>query len=180
MGHTGPTLWLAGRSAKSWEPHSQIIGLIDRLTNRGRVGWAPSFSLSRGQNGRCRPAPLPRYSTEKTMKRQIKALKKLRQRIPGLQCIPGCSDCCGPVVFSKTEWDRVKDKRRATSITCPYVEDGKCAIYRDRPIICRLFGTVEDLQCPHGCKPEGGLLPKSFGNEIISAAIRSMGGAGCN
>lgn len=41
--------------------------------------------------------------------------------------------------------------------SCPYVVQGGggCAIYDDRPFLCRLFGASEDpwLTCPHGCGP---------------------------
>jgi len=81
--------------------------------------------------------------------------KELRLRIPKMNCRAGCSECCGPVVFSKWEWAQVKEKRTASSLDCPYIENGQCSIYEDRPIICRLFGVSEAplLQCPYGCKP---------------------------
>jgi len=38
---------------------------------------------------------------------------------------------------------------------CPAldVESGKCKGYEGRPRICRLFGMVEKMKCPHGCEP---------------------------
>lgn len=40
-------------------------------------------------------------------------------------------------------------------VTCPYLtEDKKCSIYHARPLICRLYGVAQRLQCPHGCVPE--------------------------
>lgn len=43
---------------------------------------------------------------------------------------------------------------------CPNLSDGRrCLVYEHRPIICRVFGTAEGLQCPHGCSPATGLLP---------------------
>lgn len=41
-------------------------------------------------------------------------------------------------------------------ITCPYVIEhgGGCAIYDDRPFLCRIFGTIPSLPCPHGAGPE--------------------------
>lgn len=81
--------------------------------------------------------------------------KDLYSKIPTFQCRIGCSDCCGPVPFSKWEWSKIQDKRKGTRLTCPYVNNGKCDIYEDRPLICRLFGAseVEMLTCPHGCGP---------------------------
>ena len=31
---------------------------------------------------------------------------------------------------------------------CPLLTGNKCSIYEDRPEVCRLFGTVPELQCP--------------------------------
>jgi len=90
-------------------------------------------------------------------------LQRLYDAIPGFQCKPGCQDCCGPVPFSRTEWNRIADKRTTTarktpSLTCPYAVDGKCECYEHRPFVCRLFGTVTTegslMRCPHGCHPE--------------------------
>lgn len=41
-------------------------------------------------------------------------------------------------------------------LNCPYViaNGGGCAIYDDRPFLCRLFGTVPGMPCPHGAAPE--------------------------
>jgi hypothetical protein len=82
-------------------------------------------------------------------------LNHLYTQIPAFECKPGCTDCCGPVPFSRTEWQIITDKRKGTSIDCPYSMTGKCDIYAQRPFMCRIFGTSDDprLKCPHGCKP---------------------------
>ena len=81
--------------------------------------------------------------------------EELYRQIPGFKCKEGSTDCCGPIPFSKWEWDQVKDKRKAMSLNCPYSEKGYCEIYEQRPLLCRLFGAVEheNLTCPHGCRP---------------------------
>lgn len=39
-------------------------------------------------------------------------------------------------------------------IACPLLTiDGRCSVYKHRPLICRLFGVVKKLQCPFGCEP---------------------------
>ena len=94
-------------------------------------------------------------------------LKKIYAAIPTFDCIPGCTDCCGPVPFSPSEWDRVDHKRQATSLKCPYTNGG-CDIYQFRPLICRLFGAVDSslLACPHGCAPVF-LLPEDTAREFL-------------
>lgn len=89
-----------------------------------------------------------------------KIIKYLRKQIPVFECVPGCSDCCGITVFSKWEWAQISDKCIATSIHCPYIIEKGCAIYPQRPIMCRLFGTVSKMKCPYGRGPVKLLTPK--------------------
>jgi hypothetical protein len=78
----------------------------------------------------------------------------LYKRIPAFRCKPGCSACCGPVPFSRTERGRIPDKRTAVGIDCPYSGPRGCAIYEKRPFMCRLFGAAASLPCPFGCRPD--------------------------
>ncbi|HEV2379781.1 MAG TPA: hypothetical protein VG206_08280 [Terriglobia bacterium] len=58
----------------------------------------------------------------------------------------------------------MKRIRRATSgdhqrklgpdLVCPYLVAGQFFIYGVRPLICRLWGLVKAMRCPHGCEPE--------------------------
>lgn len=99
-----------------------------------------------------------------------KELQKLYKCIPDCKCKGLCTEACGPVPFSAMERLKVENKapngwvdwdhgtympRRvpADDLTCPFLKDSKCSIYKDRPLICRIYGSVEDLQCGHGCKP---------------------------
>lgn len=51
-----------------------------------------------------------------------------------------------------TQWA----KNMGACLKCPYVlaNGGGCAIYDNRPFLCRLFGTVPRMPCPHGAGPE--------------------------
>lgn len=95
-------------------------------------------------------------TTMSAKRREGKEIKRLRLLIPTFECVAGCNDCCGPVPFSGWEADQVKEKRVQTCIDCPYSTPQGCDIYEDRPIMCRLFGAVDDpmLRCPHGKGPE--------------------------
>ncbi len=69
------------------------------------------------------------------------------------------------MVWSGAEWRRAATHPAGQRIwtqdmqlNCPYITQdgvGRCAIYSERPILCRLFGATEEesLKCPHGCKP---------------------------
>lgn len=105
------------------------------------------------------------------------AHERLYEKIPSFRCKPGCTDCCGPVPFSRWEWGRVLDKRKGDPRTwdCPYAVGGRCEIYEKRPLICRLFGAadVELLRCPHGCGPEQKLSAEEA-EEIINEYLKIM------
>ena len=88
------------------------------------------------------------------------SLQELYDDIPKMECIEGCSDCCGPRSWSKEEWDKIPEEQKKYSklgFDCPYVQNGGCEVYDKRPFICRLRGTCpedERLRCPCGRKPE--------------------------
>jgi Fe-S-cluster containining protein len=52
---------------------------------------------------------------------------------------------------------------------------GRCAVYGIRPMVCRLWGLVEGMPCPHGCRPDGGLLPDTEGRRLLIEAERIGG-----
>jgi Fe-S-cluster containining protein len=99
-------------------------------------------------------------------------LRKLYRECPPMRCNAGCFDCCGPVPWHPDELARVKDRVPAEGVRmrhvgggwhlmagsdgmCPFASSAGCAVYDDRPLMCRLFGTARDKQiaCPHGCRP---------------------------
>ena len=90
-------------------------------------------------------------------------LGEIYKKVPELEC-KKCGECCGPIWWSAAEEVVIREYmrehgieyKRVTTITkCPYLrEDNTCEIYEVRPLICRLFGVVEDLKCPKGAKPK--------------------------
>lgn len=102
-----------------------------------------------------------------------KIVKKLRQEIPRKTGCQQCGECCGPVLLTGYEinriawyitqnelWPKVAENllKRATTnddelrITCPLLDiqknTTKCLVYPERPIVCRLQGNMKDLRCP--------------------------------
>lgn len=97
-------------------------------------------------------------------------MKPLRQRIaalyariPDVACKGLCSDYCGPIGASASEGAAMlRAASQPLTVELPLRAGGKCgylteprrcSIYEARPLICRLWGAVEDLRCPHGCVP---------------------------
>lgn len=104
-----------------------------------------------------------------------KALDDLYAQLPKLTCKGQCQECCGPIQMSRVEWDRIKGRvghsPRARTLTCPLLilSSGRCKVYAVRPMICRLWGVVEDMRCPWGCQPER-WLTREEGFEFLRRA----------
>ncbi len=98
-------------------------------------------------------------------------LAKIYATIPALECRGLCQDSCGPIMMSQAEAKAIKDRVGARvdlrgegrqiglmnlkTLTCPLLNpDGKCSVYEQRPAICRIWGNVQKMACPHGCRPK--------------------------
>lgn len=119
-------------------------------------------------------------------------LQQARAALPTIACKGLCQASCGPVAWSEAEasaWSnngvqepRTVEHPRLGPMTCSHLtQAGRCAIYEDRPLVCRLFGVVREMRCPHGCRPQGGtddgFLAESTSRELLA----SLGGMhGCS
>ena len=91
-------------------------------------------------------------------------LEALYARVPAMQCIPGCTDCCGRTTVCRVEVEGLTAEedlvRSQLTYACPFVSEGKdCAIHGKRWLICRMFGTNPLMRCPRGAKSEVQLTP---------------------
>lgn len=88
-----------------------------------------------------------------------------------------CQDSCrSPFDVSALERDRVEaragrplipgDGCRACSMLTPV---GRCRVYGDRPMVCRLFGTASSLRCEHGCRPQRWLTDSEVVELMVEA-----------
>jgi len=82
------------------------------------------------------------------------AHEKLYALIPEVpfKCIEGCKDCCGPVICSPWEKSLQPDIEESKTMYCAYAGVNGCEgclIHKDRPLMCRLFGTNAKMKCPH-------------------------------
>lgn len=87
--------------------------------------------------------------------------------------------------------DAILDRDEVLTWTCPALSTFRtCMVYHvwanrhgrrgtrsyaARPLICRLFGMAEIMECRHGCKPEGGLLPDRAVFVFLAQAARLDG-----
>lgn len=114
------------------------------------------------------------------------ALNVIYRQVPKIACQGLCTDYCGPVGMSVTEGEvlagrhgpSIMDRdapvvmlRVQPDLTCPLLgDDGRCRDYSHRPLICRLWGVVPDLPCPHGCEIIGEPLTEDQSRELLAAA----------
>lgn len=92
-------------------------------------------------------------------------LEALYAEIPAIACQRKCRECCGPVIqagsITPLEHSRIADVppspvNSKDFMACSMLDGatGLCRVYDRRPLICRLWGTVENMICPFGCRPE--------------------------
>lgn len=113
-------------------------------------------------------------------RRQDERLAELYDQVPTIRCKGSCHDACCFIDASVRERDVVerasgerlethdalapggagpqfdRDGRPLARFRCSMLtNDGRCSVYEDRPMVCRLFGTVKtNMECHHGCRPE--------------------------
>ncbi len=51
------------------------------------------------------------------------------------------------------------------------VRTRRCEAYGDRPMVCRIWGMVEELACPWGCRPEGGFIDSVQGLRLMNLSL---------
>ena len=109
----------------------------------------------------------------------------LYDQVPDVGCRGLCQDSCGPIDMHP--YERARIRRTGVEIPtpetavrqlvetgdyqCPALVDGRCSVYRLRPLICRIWGAAEDLPCEYGCRPpSGGLLPGAVAHALVEAS----------
>ena len=91
------------------------------------------------------------------------SLEDLYGRVPHVNCKGLCIDACGVIEATDEERARLPglplaDEAQATyerrgHYHCPLLKNGRCTVYEQRPLVCRLYGAVDlpALTCPFGC-----------------------------
>lgn len=86
-----------------------------------------------------------------------RSVDQIYASIPDVGCTGRCFECCS---FIGT-WEAEKRRLRSKGISLPQIHEApchhldwknQCGIYENRPLICRLYGVIPQLQCPFGCK----------------------------
>lgn len=76
----------------------------------------------------------------------------------------GCYECCTTFLMTKSEKEVLNKKKKLWGKGKQYCEfldkQGKCSVYEDRPIICRIMGTTQSMgyyRCPQ--RPHNNYTP---------------------
>lgn len=104
-----------------------------------------------------------------TKSKKLRVLREVYASVPDPGCKGLCADACSTIPVFPIELEQLEAAagRRLPTIQvdgevvlgsevggpCPLLMMGRCSAYEHRPIICRAFGAMEGLRCPHGCRP---------------------------
>jgi len=91
---------------------------------------------------------------------ELTDLDLIYAQVPPMRCVGLCWDSCGSIGITEPEtlqilWRRgVVIESGAFDGHCPALSVfGRCTIYEDRPLICRVWGAVPAMRCSYGCEP---------------------------
>lgn len=104
------------------------------------------------------------------MDKRIEELRKWCEKIknkasgaPRIDCTD-CYQCCTTLLMTKSEKDILDKKKKLYGKGKQYCEflnkEGKCSVYEDRPIVCRIMGATQSLgyyKCPE--RPHNSYAP---------------------
>ena len=94
-----------------------------------------------------------------SLAKQKRELDELYAQLPAIDCKGKCQSACGPIGMTYVELQRIVKRTGQEpwidqNLTCSLLRHGMCSVYAIRPTVCRLWGVVDALACPWGCKPD--------------------------
>lgn len=124
-----------------------------------------------------------------TPEQRTAAIEKVYEHVPDVHCKGLCTDTCTVIMMSVHEARRLRQNGTPLQhaevmlgkvlagdhVRCAALVDGRCTVYELRPLICRLYGATEDMECEHGCRPDGPLIPAEEAHRMIDL-VRELGG----
>lgn len=120
-------------------------------------------------------------------------LDDIYAKLPQIICKGLCHDSCGLIPVAPIEREalvkftgkkvkvipeitiglhqkhRVLRPKDPADLTCPYLKKERCSVHPARPLICRMYGVVEGMPCPHGCVSLMKPLNNEEAHDIIEA-----------
>ena len=107
------------------------------------------------------------------LKRRVdhRSLSLAQLHAPHLACKPGCHDCCTDFSVFPVEYDSILSALRKKNVSlpppdpaaaCAFLQNGLCAIYEHRPIICRTHGLPVAFTADDDAAKNVDFCPKNF------------------
>ncbi|WBB94102.1 hypothetical protein [Verrucosispora sp. WMMC514] len=102
-------------------------------------------------------------------------MDQLYAELPEIDCKGLCHESCNAIVMTPLERGRIRERGVDISpldMPCPALTPlRRCSVRDIRPMICRLWGLVESMACPHGCVPEGGFLDETTARRLLDRSM---------
>jgi Fe-S-cluster containining protein len=121
-----------------------------------------------------------------------KKLEEIYASLPGVMCKGLCHDSCGVIPIAPIERENMAEytgkkvkcdptiviglhskhrvlRPKDDELNCPYLKDKRCSIHPARPLVCRMYGVVSGMPCPHGCVSTMKPLTNEEAHDIIEA-----------
>lgn len=107
-------------------------------------------------------------------------LQTIYSRVPRVKCKGLCDKIsCTELALSVDEVKNLhKESGEVTKMRdglCNHLKDGRCKVYGDRPVVCRLWGVTESMRCPHGCEAER-ILSDGEARKIVNDVFKLSDG----
>jgi Fe-S-cluster containining protein len=116
-------------------------------------------------------------------KKDLKKLREIYAKIPEINCKGLCSDYCGAIGMQRGEFQEIEriagraPGLNPLTLTCTFLdENNQCSVYEIRPLVCRTWGTVENVLCRHGCAPSDGRFLTAAALLELFAEVRAVAG----
>ncbi|MFY1595573.1 hypothetical protein [Micromonospora sp. WMMD737] len=110
---------------------------------------------------------------------RVAELDQLYAELPAIECRGLCHESCNAIAMTPLERQRIRERGFDISpldLPCPALTQlRRCSVRDVRPMVCRLYGLVEQMACPFGCRPEGGFLDDATARRLLARA-EAIGG----
>lgn len=119
-------------------------------------------------------------SKKRKKQARLQTLEDVYAAIPSVECQGLCSEGCGVIPLFPVEERNMLEKcgklpAPTSGMTCSALRENRCTVYENRPFVCRIWGAVERMRCPFGCKVER-ILTEAEVKQLMDSLSRLSNG----